>query len=90
MPTDDEKKEQDAADNDISDEITDSEKADDTELTDASDNIPDKADSVDTKVSDKTSEKDNHKKEYSTEIKKVSRKLKKGFEAADMHVDIIV
>lgn len=25
-----------------------------------------------------------------TEIKKVSRKLKKGFEAADMHVDIIV
>ena len=40
MPTDDEKKEQDAADNDISDEITDSEKADDTELTDASDNIP--------------------------------------------------
>ena len=79
MPTDEEKKEQDAADNDISDEITDSEKADDTELTDASDNIPDKADTVDTKVSDKTSEKDNHKKEYSTEIKKVSRKLKKGF-----------
>ena len=34
--------------------------------------------------------KDNRKKEYSTEIKKVSRKLKKGFEAADMHVDIIV
>mgnify|MGYP007103252976 FL=1 len=107
MPTDDEKKEQDAADNDISDEITDSEKADDTELTDASDNIPDKADNVtddnnnqvsdiknpdtmDTKASDKISEKDNHKKEYSTEIKKVSRKLKKGFEAADMHVDIIV
>jgi hypothetical protein len=90
MPTDEEKKEQDAADNDISDEITDSEKADDTELTDASDNIPDKADTVDTKVSDKTSEKDNHKKEYSTEIKKVSRKLKKGFEAADMHVDTIV
>ena len=90
MPTDEEKKEQDAADNDISDEITDSEKADDTELTDASDNIPDKADTVDTKVSDKTSEKDNHKKEYSTEIKKVSRKLKKGFEAADMHVDIII
>ncbi len=107
MPTDDEKKEQDAADNDISDEITDSEKADDTELTDASDNIPDKADNVtddnnnqvsdiknpdtmDTKASDKISEKDNHKKEYNTEIKKVSRKLKKGFEAADMHVDIIV
>ena len=90
MPTDEEKKEQDAADNDISDEITDSEKADDTELTDASDNIPDKADTVDTKVSDKTSEKDNHKKEYSTEIKKVTRKLKKGFEAADMHVDIII
>lgn len=107
MPTDDEKKEQDAADNDISDEITDSEKADDTELTDASDNIPDKADNVtddnnnqvsdiknpdtmDTKTSDKISEKDNHKKEYNTEIKKVSRKLKKGFEAADMHVDIIV
>ena len=107
MPTDDEKKEQDAADNDISDEITDSEKADDTELTDASDNIPDKADNVtddnnnqvsdiknpdtmDTKASDKISEKDNRKKEYNTEIKKVSRKLKKGFEAADMHVDIIV
>ena len=107
MPTDDEKKEQDAADNDISDEITDSEKADDTELTDASDNIPDKADNVtddnnnqvsdiknpdtmDTKASDKISEKDIHKKEYNTEIKKVSRKLKKGFEAADMHVDIIV
>lgn len=90
MPTDEEKKEQDAADNDISDEITDSEKADNAELTDASNNIPDKADTVDTKVSDKTSEKDNHKKEYSTEIKKVSRKLKKGFEAADMHVDTIV
>ena len=107
MPTDDEKKEQDAADNDISDEITDSEKADDTELTDASDNIPDKADNVtddnnnqvsdiknpdtlDTNASDKISEKDNHKKEYTTDIKKVSRKLKKGFEAADMHVDIIV
>lgn len=107
MPTDDEKKEQDAADNDISDEITDSEKADNAELTDASENTQDKADNVtddnnnqvsdiknpdtmDTKVSDKTSEKDNHKKEYSTEIKKVSRKLKKGFEAADMHVDIIV
>ena len=107
MPTDEEKKEQDAADNDISDEITDSEKADNAELTDASDNIPDKADNVtddnnnqvsdiknpdtmDTKASDKKSEKDNHKKEYNTEIKKVSRKLKKGFEAADMHVDIIV
>ena len=90
MPTDDEKKEQDAADNDISDEITDSDKADNAELTDASDNIPDKADTVDTKVSDKTFEKDNHNKEYSTEIKKVSRKLKKGFEAADMHVDIII
>ena len=34
MPTDEEKKEQDAADNDISDEITDSEKADNAELTD--------------------------------------------------------
>mgnify|MGYP007100288980 FL=1 len=107
MPTDDEKKEQDAADNDISDEITDSEKADNAELTDASDNIPDKADNVtddnnnqvsdienpdtvDTNASEKTSEKDNHKKEYSTEIKKVTRKLKKGFEAADMHVDIII
>ena len=87
MPTDDEKKEQDAADNDISDEITDSEKADDTELTDASENTQDTAD---TKASDKISEKDNRKKEYNTEIKKVSRKLKKGFEAADMHVDIIV
>mgnify|MGYP000948989707 CR=1 FL=1 len=104
MPTDEEKKEQDAADNDISDEITDSEKA---ELTDASENTQDKADNVtddnnnqvsdiknpdtmDTKASEKTYEKDNRKKEYSTEIKKVSRKLKKGFEAADMHVDIIV
>ena len=87
MPTDDEKKEQDAADNDISDEITDSEKADDTELTDASENTQDTAD---TKASEKTYEKDNRKKEYNTEIKKVSRKLKKGFEAADMHVDIIV
>ena len=38
MPTDDEKKEQDAADNDISDEITDSEKADNAEITDASEN----------------------------------------------------
>lgn len=107
MPTDDEKKEQDAADNDISDEITDSEKADNAELTDASENTQDKADNVtddnnnqvsdiknldtmDTKASEKTYEKDNRKKEYSTEIKKVSRKLKKGFEAADMHVDIIV
>ena len=107
MPTDDEKKEQDAADNDISDEITDSEKADNAELTDASENTQDKADNVtddnnnqvsdienpdtvDTNASEKTSEKDNHKKEYSTEIKKVTRKLKKGFEAADMHVDIIV
>ncbi|HRN10698.1 MAG TPA: hypothetical protein PLV26_09265, partial [Lachnospira eligens] len=103
MPTDDEKKEQDAADNDISDEITDSEKADNAELTDASENTQDKADNVtddnnnqvsdienpdtvDTNASEKTSEKDNHKKEYSTEIKKVTRKLKKGFEAADMHV----
>ena len=107
MPTDDEKKEQDAADNDISDEITDSEKADNAELTDASENTQDTADNVtddnnnqvsdiknpdtmDTKASEKTYEKDNRKKEYSTEIKKVSRKLKKGFEAADMHVDIIV
>ena len=38
MPTDDEKKEQDAADNDISDEITDSEKANNTESTDTTDN----------------------------------------------------
>lgn len=45
---------------------------------------------MDTKASEKTYEKDNRKKEYSTEIKKVSRKLKKGFEAADMHVDIII
>jgi len=107
MPTDEEKKEQDAADNDISDEITDSEKADNAELTDASENTQDKADNVtddnnnqvsdiknpdtmDTKASEKTYEKDNRKKEYNTEIKKVSRKLKKGFEAADMHVDIIV
>lgn len=107
MPTDDEKKEQDAADNDISDEITDSEKADNTESTDTTDNTQDKADNVtddnnnqvsdienpdtvDTNASEKTSEKDNHKKEYSTEIKKVTRKLKKGFEAADMHVDIII
>ena len=107
MPTDEEKKEQDAADNDISDEITDSEKANNTESTDTTDNTQDKADNVtddnnnqvsdienpdtvDTNASEKTSEKDNHKKEYSTEIKKVTRKLKKGFEAADMHVDIII
>ena len=107
MPTDDEKKEQDAADNDISDEITDSEKANNTESTDTTDNTQDKADNVtddnnnqvsdienpdtvDTNASEKTSEKDNHKKQYSTEIKKVTRKLKKGFEAADMHVDIII
>ena len=107
MPTDDEKKEQDAADNDISDEITDSEKANNTESTDTTDNTQDKADNVtddnnnqvsdienpdtvDTNASEKTSETDNHKKEYSTEIKKVTRKLKKGFEAADMHVDIII
>ena len=107
MPTDDEKKEQDAADNDISDEITDSEKANNTESTDTTDNTQDKADNVtddnnnqvsdienpdtvDTNASEKTSEKDNHKKEYSTEIKKVTRKLKKGFEAADKHVDIII
>ncbi len=107
MPTDDEKKEQDAADNDISDEITDSEKANNTESTDTTDNTQDKADNVtddnnnqvsdienpdtvDTNASEKTSEKDNHKKEYSTEIKKVTRKLKKGFETADMHVDIII
>ena len=107
MPTDDEKKEQDAADNDISDEITDSEKANNTESTDTTDNTQDKADNVtddnnnqvsdienpdtvDTNASEKRSEKDNHKKEYSTEIKKVTRKLKKGFEAADMHVDIII
>lgn len=107
MPTDEEKKEQDVADNDISDEITDSEKADNAELTDASENTQDKADNVtddnnnqvsdiknpdtmDTKASEKTYEKDNRKKEYSTEIKKVSRKLKKDFAMADMHVDIIV
>lgn len=98
MPTDDEKKEQDAADNDISDEITDSEKANNTQ--DKADNVTDdnnnqvsdieNPDTVDTNASEKTSEKDNHKKEYSTEIKKVTRKLKKGFEAADMHVDIII
>ena len=99
MPTDDEKKEQDAADNDISDEITDSEKANNTESTDTTDNTQDKADNVtddnnnqvsdienpdtvDTNASEKTSEKDNHKKEYSTEIKKVTRKLKKGPAAA--------
>ena len=106
MPTDEEKKEQDAADNDISDEITDSEKADNAELTDASENTQDKADTItddnnqicdikntdtaDIKATDKTSEKDNRKKEYNTEIKKVSRKLKKDFAMADMHVDIIV
>jgi small-conductance mechanosensitive channel len=106
MPTDEEKKEQDAADNDISDEITDSEKADNAELTDASENTQDKADTItddnnqicdikntdtaDIKSTDKTSEKDNRKKEYSTEIKKISRKLKKDFAMADMHVDIIV
>lgn len=98
MPTDEEKKEQDAADNDISDEITDSDKADNTQ--DKADNVTDdnnnhvsdieNPDTVDTNASEKTSEKDNHKKEYSTEIKKVTRKLKKGFEAADMHVDIII
>ena len=91
MPTDEEKKEQDAADNDISDEITDSEKADN--VTDDNNNqVSDikNPDTMDTKASEKTYEKDNRKKEYSTEIKKVSRKLKKGFEAADMHVDIIV
>lgn len=103
MPTDDEKKEQDAADNEISDEITDSDKANNTESTDTTDNTQDKADNVtddnNNQVSDienpdtvdtNASEKDNHKKEYSTEIKKVTRKLKKGFEAADMHVDIII
>ena len=111
MPTEEEKKEQEAADNKISweetsDEITNSKKADDAEITDTSDSTQNKADtvnddnaqavgikdsdSVNTKESGKTSEKDNHKKEYSTEIKKVSRKLKKGFEAAGMHVDIIV
>ena len=98
LPTDEEKKEQDAADNEISDEITDSDKADNTQ--DKADNVTDdnnnqvsdieNTDIVDTKASEKTFEKDNHKKEYSTEIKKVTRKLKKGFEAADMHVDIIV
>lgn len=107
LPTDEEKKEQEAADNEISDEITDSDKANNTEITDTTDNTQDKADNitddnnnqvsdienpdtVDTNASEKTSEKDNHKKEYSTEIKKVTRKLKKGFEAADMHVDIII
>lgn len=106
MPTEEEKKEQDAADNEISDEITDSDKVDNAEITDASenqdkaDNITDdnnhqgsdieNPDTVNTKAPEKTSEKDNNKKEYSTEIKKVTRKLKKGFEAADMHVDIIV
>ena len=76
MPTDDEKKEQDAADN----------------VTDNNNQVSDieNPDTVDTNASEKTSEKDNHKKEYSTEIKKVTRKLKKGFEAADMHVDIII
>lgn len=112
MPTEEEKKEQEAADNEISgkitsDEITDSKKADDAEITDTSDSTQNKADNVtddnnnqvsdienpdtmDTNASEKTSEKDNHKKEYSTEIRKVTKKLKEGFEAADMHVDIIV
>lgn len=112
MPTEEEKKEQEAADNEISgkitsDEITDSKKADDAEITDTSDNTQNKADNVtddnnnqvsdienpdtmDTNASEKTSEKDNHKKEYSTEIRKVTKKLKEGFEAADMHVDIIL
>ena len=103
LPTDEEKKEQEAADNEISDEITDSDKANNTESTDTTDNTQDKADNVtddnNNQVSDienpdtvdtNASEKDNHKKEYSTEIKKVTRKLKKGFEAADMHVDIII
>ncbi len=112
MPMEEEKKEQEAADNEISgeitsDEITDSKKADDAEITDTSDSTQNKADNVtddnnnqvsdienldtmDTNASEKTSEKDNHKKEYSTEIRKVTKKLKEGFEAADMHVDIIV
>lgn len=77
MPTDEEKKEQDAADNDISDEITDSEKADDTELTDASDNIPDKADTVDTKVSDKTSEKIITRKNTVQKLRKLAESLRK-------------
>lgn len=111
MPMEEEKKEQEAADNEISgeitsDEITDSKKADNAGITDTFDSTQNKADtvnddnaqvvgikdsdSVNTKKPGKISEKDSHKKEYSTEIKKVTRKLKDGFEAADMHVDIIV
>ena len=89
-----------------SDEITDSKKADNAGITDTFDSTQNKADtvnddnaqvvgikdsdSVNMKKPGKISEKDSHKKEYSTEIKKVTRKLKDGFEAADMHVDIIV
>ncbi len=111
MPMEEEKKEQEAADNEISgeitsDEITDSKKADNAGITDTFDSTQNKADnvnddnaqvvgikdsdSVNMKKPGKISEKDSHKKEYSTEIKKVTRKLKDGFEAADMHVDIIV
>lgn len=46
LPTDEEKKEQEAADNEISDEITDSDKANNTEITDTTDNTQDKADNV--------------------------------------------
>ncbi|MFQ7394408.1 MAG: hypothetical protein ACLRMX_04255 [Lachnospira eligens] len=74
MPTDDEKKEQDAADNDISDEITDSEKADDTELTDASENTQDTAD---TKASDKISEKIIARKNTIQKLKKLAENLRK-------------
>lgn len=77
MPTDDEKKEQDVADNDISDEITDSEKADNAELTDASDNIPDKADTVDIKASDKTSEKIIARKNTIQKLRKLAESLRK-------------
>lgn len=84
MPTEEEKKEQDAADNEISgeitsDEITDSKKADDAGITDTSDSTQNKADTVNDDNAQAVGIKDSD-----------SKKLKEGFEAADMHVDIIV
>ena len=90
MPTDEEKKEQESEDTVEISDIGDGEQ----DVSDSKDNKQDIKDSVndDTLTDMVSGSKDAEKNinDYNKEIKKVSAKLKKDFETADMHVDLIV
>lgn len=89
MPTDEEKKEQESKDtveiSDIGDGVQDKNAC----LSD-SDVADSKSENVESEYQDKIYEENSKNNDYNKEIKKVSAKLKKDFEAADMHVDLIV